>query len=213
MNSELSVKVLIDKSELIRLRAIERQHQECNVNQDNIAIQSGRGDLGTAGILNEPDSTSAQAKNTTLNKDIILNVANESASKDIILNVANESASNLPRSTSLSKSDILQSVRKRYQVPAKKLLSSLQTVNGFYYDDNGICYFNSERVNGSSIFDLIQTTFYDTKSKECVALELWQKLLKDNNLTKFIKNPRLLSSDKVSSEIPKFWYYLGEIIQ
>ena len=200
MNSELSVKVLIDKSELIRLRAIERQHQECNVNQDNIAIQSGRGDLGTAGILNEPDSTSAQAKNTTLNKDIILNVANESAS-------------NLPRSTSLSKSDILQSVRKRYQVPAKKLLSSLQTVNGFYYDDNGICYFNSERVNGSSIFDLIQTTFYDTKSKECVALELWQKLLKDNNLTKFIKNPRLLSSDKVSSEIPKFWYYLGEIIQ
>ena len=214
MANEVSIKVLIRKSELQRLLQIEKDHAKC-IQDSSSVVKSGSGNIcskpctSRSGDLDNsyefrPEDRCDDYLKASLPKEVIIQEAP----------IVPRQLSEQTNSPKLSDSVIISYLRKRYQVKGRKFLKKLHNSPKISYDSNGIVQINGAEIPGSSIFDLIAVCFYETKSKPIEGLTEWLKFLEQNGLMNFVENPSIKQnmSTKVESEQDN-WWYLGSIAE
>jgi hypothetical protein len=155
MDNQVVIKVLINKTELQRLRselqrleAFEKSHQHCTI-ANNSTVTSGFGaqisKLPNPEIVVVPDVTNTDFNSTcaVIPKTVVTGNSDTLRSKNIA-----------ETDSLLSKKTIISQVRKRYQKRAEKLLSKLESQHSskFWFDQNGLIHIKNEPIPGKLLF-------------------------------------------------------------
>lgn len=195
MEGSVTIKVIIDKSELDRLQAIEKQHMNCG---KNTLVKEGRGcDSILQEEINETecsDTPSASIPKVTLNQT-------ENAIEREEPPLTNEV--------------IIDYIRKRFKHRAKVFLQHIQPFrHELSWNHWGIVKLYGKVIQGSSIFELVALLFYENRFKDVAGKAQFVTFLENNNLTKFVANKALLKTEEKltqseDSEKTEEWFFLG----
>ena len=212
----VTLRVAISKKELDRLRSIVEFHEKnCQGTNLKVSDQQGSGTssenrpvnvaktlpmLGIPGPLDK--NRDQRVPKTVVEKDILVESSTEQAP---------EGSETAPKTARLTQSEIVETVRKRFQVKAKHLLSKIvENHETFSYKDDGSVTIFGKEIPNSDVRHLLQLTFYTIKSRHIFGKDEWFQLLKQLNLFKdFVKNPNFLEREQKQNEDD--WFFLGEI--
>ena len=105
-----------------------------------------------------------------------------------------------------------QSVRKRFRLRAKKLLTELHKHPKIVtWDTKGLIFINGEMIPELNIFNALQFTFYETSSKPSgKQSEPWFSILRKLGLERFIKNEKFQSNQSEVNDEGQ-WWFLGNL--
>ncbi len=93
-------------------------------------------------------------------------------------------------------------VREKYRHLAFLLLKELIKHNSTYsHDSFGVITYKGNVLENATLFDFLPITFYSLKKKPA-NLDQWLNILKEFNLTRFIKNKALLRVKKDETIVP-----------
>ena len=205
INDQLSYRVFIEKSELLRLRKIEKLYNEEKDKKENANFTNGGGD--TFPVDPQPCVSGNNNTDTTDQRDGPI------IKKDFII----PKASSAPKIGSqpkeqdfseLSPSAVLAPIWKRYHNKASKLLTEIRLNPTIQYNHKGEIQIDGTLYEKSDIRELLSVCFYSKNNKEVVALGPFIAFLKDNSLHQSVINPKLIISD---SNYP--WFYLGHLMK
>ena len=216
--SDVSYRVFIEKSELQRLRNIEKLYYSSKKAKENNAIStSGEGAAepiaagGDAGnqsciqnhhVLVQNTEQSDQRNGSLSPVEIVL----PSSSKAPLTQVAEISDSR--NISQLSPDAIVSSIWKRFQKKARILLTEIRLNPNITYNSKGEVTIDGKFHQNSDIRLLLSVCFYSIEeNKQIVALGPFITFLKENGLFQSITNSRILISDTKYA-----WYYIGHLV-
>ena len=203
INDQLSYRVFIEKSELLRLRKIEKLYNEgSTAKKENANFTIGHGN--TFPVDPQPCSSNTDTndqrdgENPMIKKEIIIPGAS----------YAPKTSETKEQDTGeLSPSAVLAPIWKRYQNKASKLLTEIRLNPTIHYNSKGEVSIDGTLYEKSDIRELLSACFYTKNNKQIEAIGPFIAFLKDNSLYQSVKNPKLIISE---SKYP--WYYLGMMI-
>ena len=214
--SDLSYRVFIEKSELQRLRNIEKLYYSSKKAKENNAIStSGEGAVIAAvpietnnesciqnhHVLVQNTEQSDQRNGSLSPVEIVL----PSSSKAPLTQVAEISESD---TSQLSPDAIVSSIWMRFQKKARILLTELRLNPNITYNSKGEVTIDGKFHQNSDIRLLLSVCFYSIEeNKQIVALGPFITFLKENGLFQSITNSRILISDTKYA-----WYYIGHLV-
>ena len=205
INDQLSYRVFIEKSELLRLRKIEKLYNEEKDKKENANFTNGGGDTFPVDPQpcvsgNNNTDTTDQRDGPIIKKDFIIPKAS----------IAPKIGSQQKEQdfSELSPSAVLAPIWKRYHNKASKLLTEIRLNPTIQYNHKGEIQIDGTLYEKSDIRELLSVCFYSKNNKEVVALGPFIAFLKDNSLYQSVINPKLIISD---SNYP--WFYLGHLMK
>ena len=215
--SDVSYRVFIEKSELQRLRNIEKLYYSSKKAKENNAIlTSGEGAVIAAvpietknesciqnhHVLVQNTEQSDQRNGSLSPVEIVL----PSSSKAPLTQVAEISDSR--NISQLSPDAIVSSIWMRFQKKARILLTEIRLNPNITYNSKGEVTIDGKFHQNSDIRLLLSVCFYSIEeNKQIVALGPFITFLKENGLFQSITNSRILISDTKYA-----WYYIGHLV-
>lgn len=211
---DLSLRVAIPKADLDRLERIVKYHEEfckhknaealegngatraaCVVQDSVDTINDLIPSMATPSPLQKPED---QRATLTVQKDTLIEPL---AKTDLNLKTAKQT---------FDKLKVIGTVQKRFQARARKILGTLeQHPADFGYDKHTKeVTIKKDTIEGSDVCLLLQNIFYPVKSSVVLGTEKFLNLLKELNLYKFVKNTKLIQSEREDLNCP--WWYIGQ---
>ncbi len=183
-NEKITKRILIPLEEYERLKKIEEQFESLNNKQ---AGHSSEKDTNKAGILSEGEGENTlyldhEPGPLSTNRQLPETGENE-------IETGGQTAC---ATTSIRKDIFVNLVREKYRHLATLLLNELEKFPLIVkFDAYGAITVKGNLWSNGSLFDYLPITFYELKKKPANLIR-WVDLLKELNLSRFIKNKKLL---------------------